>query len=173
MLLETERLLLRPIQPSDISALVKLWSDPDVTRYMGGPRNTTSLMEQFEADLNNPSPEAFDLWPVVEKASGQLVGHCGLLPKEIDGKPEVELIYVFDASVWGKGYAAEMALALEKYAFEQMGLRRLVSLIDPQNEASERVALRAGMRLERETIRPGGKMMRVYAIQRQDSLSES
>ena len=164
MRLETERLLLRAMQPDDIPALVRLWTDPEVTRYMGGPREPAYLEKVFAEDLNNPTPDTYDLWPVIEKASSRLVGHCGLTDKEIEGKPEIELVYVIAKSAWGKGYATEIALALKQYAQEQMGPDRLVALIDPVNAGSEGVALKVGLHFEREVTRPGGKVMKLYAV---------
>lgn len=108
--------------------------------------------------------EADDLWPVVEKATGKVIGHCGLLQKEVDGQQEVELVYVFARASWGRGYATEAAMALRDHAFGQLGLQRLISLIEPENAVSERVAIKVGMRLEKEVVRPGGRTMRVYAI---------
>jgi RimJ/RimL family protein N-acetyltransferase len=137
---------------------------------MGGPRDRSYLVETFEDDLRNP-PSSYDLWPVIEKASSQLVGHCGLLDKNIDGVPEIELVYVFARSAWGKGYATEMALALKKYAREQMGLNRLVALIDPENAASERVAVKAGVCFEREITRPGGKVMQLYTVNGEEEMT--
>ncbi len=163
MHIETERLLLRSIQSTDVSALVQLWTDPDVTRHMGGPRDADSLRSSVEEDLQNPDPGPFNLWPVVEKASGQVIGHCGLLDKEVDGATEVELIYVFSKEAWGKGYATEIALALKAYAQTSLNISRLIALIDPENTASEHVAAKAGLRFEKETLRPTGILMRVYA----------
>lgn len=163
MLLQTARLLLRSMQPADIPALVALWSDPEVTRYVGGPREPARLAESFEEDLRNP-PAAYDLWPVCEQATGRLVGHCGLLDKEVDGRAEIELVYVLARPAWGRGYATEIAQALKSYALEQMGLRRLIALIEPGNAGSERVAEKAGMHFEREVMRPGGKLMRLFVL---------
>jgi ribosomal-protein-alanine N-acetyltransferase len=165
MFLETERLRLRPMRAGDVVDLVRLWADPEVTRYMGGPREEAALHEIFSEELGRPPPEADDLWPVEEKATGQVVGHCGLLEKEVDGKAEVELVYVFARPAWGKGYGTEMAGALKEHALVVMGLERLIALIDPGNAASEQVAIKVGMTLERETVRPGGKMMRVYVVE--------
>ncbi|MDY0018824.1 MAG: GNAT family N-acetyltransferase [Anaerolineae bacterium] len=163
MHIETERLLLRSMQPSDVPVLVQLWTDPDVTRHMGGPRDPDSLQKSIAKDLQNPDPGPFDLWPVVEKASGQVIGHCGLLDKEVDGATEVELVYVFSKEAWGKGYATEIALALKEYAQTSLNLSRLIALIDLENTASEHVAIKAGLHFEKETLRPSGIHMRVYA----------
>lgn len=157
ILCETERLLLKRQQASDIEFLTDLWSDPLVTRYMGGPRDRDWLRAVFAETAQNPCTEEYDLWPVVEKATGRLVGHCGLLDKEVDGQSEIELTYVFTPSAWGRGYATEIGRAIAQLAFEEKGARRLISLIEPENVSSERVALRLGMRLEKEIVRPGGE----------------
>jgi RimJ/RimL family protein N-acetyltransferase len=165
MHLETERLILRGLQPSDIPALVQLWSDPDVTRFMGGPRDKDWLRDAFEGDLRNPSPSTYDdPWPVIEKPSSRLVGHCGLLAKDIDDQPEIELVYVFAKPAWGKGYATEVALALKEYAQGCLDLHRLVALVDPQNAASARVAEKAGLCFERKVVRPDGKVMLLHTV---------
>lgn len=165
MFLETERLRLRAMRASDVEDLVRLWSDPDVTRYMGGPREEAALEGIFSEDLRRPPAELDDLWPVEQRATGQVVGHCGLLEKEVDGRAEVELVYVFAKLVWGRGYATEMARALKGHALAVMGLERLIALIDAGNVASERVAMKVGMALEKETVRLGGRVMRVYVVE--------
>jgi len=131
---------------------------------MGGPRKVPELRAGFEEDVANSASHRYDLWPVEEKAAGEIVGHCGLLDKEINGKTEIELIYVFVKKTWGQGYATEIACALRDHAFEHMGLHRLVSLIDPGNVASGNVAVKVGMHLEREIVRPGGVVKRLYAV---------
>lgn len=160
---ETKRLTIRLLTESDISVLGSIWTDDQVTRFVGGPRVFEDVCASFRRDLNAP-PLQFDLWPVVEKGSGAVVGHCGLLPKTVDGQEEVELVYVIAAAFWRRGYATEAAAAIRDYAFRTLGVARLVSLIDPAHAASARVALKLGMKPERDTIRPSGKTMRVYAI---------
>ena len=60
--------------------------------------------------------------------------------------------------------AIEIGQALKHYAFERMGIARLIALIEPENEASERVALKIGMRFDREVVRPGGALRKLYII---------
>jgi ribosomal-protein-alanine N-acetyltransferase len=164
MRIETPRLLVRSLMVSDAGPLATLWADPEVTRYMGGPRNRDDIRVSLEEDAALTPTEKDDLWPVIEKATGTVIGHCGLLDKEVDGQDEVELVYVLARSAWGKGYATEAAQALRGYAFGALGLKRIISLIEPDNAPSERVATKVGMRLEKETVRPGGRLMRVYAV---------
>ena len=100
---------------------------------------------------------------MIETASNDVIGHCGLLKKEVDGQSEIELVYVLHKLAWGKGYAIEAAIALRDYALGACQLERLVSLIDPANHGSERVAQKVGMTVEKEVLR-GEKLMRVYSI---------
>lgn len=163
--IETTRLLVRPLRPEDVPALIALWTDPLVTRYMGGPRQAERVREALQAQLGQPAPADLEFWPIVEKATGRVIGDCGLLEKEVDGQREIELIYVLAADTWGRGYATEVAGALRDHAFRDLGLRRLIALIDPANTPSARVAEKIGMRLEKETVRPSGTVRRVYAMQ--------
>jgi len=164
-ILETPRLRLRRTRLADVPALVALWLDPEVTRHMGGPREESMLTKVFEEAAENPFAEPYDLWPVEEKTTGEVIGDCGLLSKEIEGVNEIELVYVIARSRWGRGYASEIAEALVHHAFEAHGLRRLVSLIEPENAGSERVARKVGMRLERAVLRPGGARRLLYAVE--------
>ncbi len=163
--IETERLVLRPLDASDIPTLTAIWADPEVTRYMGGPRDVEKVRQTLQEEVRSDSSDPIRFWPVVEKASGRVIGDCGLTRKEVDGRDEIELVYVFAADSWGKGYATEAAAALRDYAFGQLGLPRIIALIDPENTASARVAEKVGMRFEKEVVRAGGARRRMYATQ--------
>src|SRR3989441_8941785 len=163
--LETPRLLLRPLQASDVAVLVAIWADPDVTRYMGGPRDGEKVRQTLEDELRTHSGDRLGFCPVVEKASGRVIGDCGLTKKDVDGRDEVELVYVFAADAWGQGYATEAACALRDYALGHLRVPRLIALIDPENTASARVAEKAGLQFEKAVVRPGGILRHVYALQ--------
>jgi len=113
----------------------------------------------------DPLAYEYDLWPVVEKNSSEVIGHCGLLDKEVDGKQEIELNYILSKNVWGKGYATEIASAIMKYAFDEKNLKRLIALIKPENRKSESIAKKIGMSFEKEVIRPDGAKRKVYVIE--------
>jgi ribosomal-protein-alanine N-acetyltransferase len=162
--IETARLLLRNLMPEDIPDLVQMWTDAEVTRFLGGPREAGWLEANFAEEARAADPPLHDQWPVIEKASGQLVGYCGLIEKEIEERAEIELVYAFLPSAWGKGYASEMAQALREHGVQRLHLRRLVALIEPENEASVHVAEAAGFHFERSVRRPAG-MMRLYAYE--------
>jgi RimJ/RimL family protein N-acetyltransferase len=174
MHLETDRLVLRDIEEDDAEALADLWTDPDVTMFMGGPRDYDNMISVFEQDAAASDNELriYDLWPLVEKSSGQVIGHCGLSDKDVEGELEIELVVVLARQAWGKGYATEISRALLDFAFETAGLERVIALIDPQNETSQHMALKVGMEFERQVTRPGGTVRDLYAIMRPPAAEE-
>jgi RimJ/RimL family protein N-acetyltransferase len=161
-IVETARLIVRPLEPGDVEALATLWNDPAATAYLGGPRTFDAVCRTLREDLALPEQPTFDLWPTIEKASGRLAGHCGLLDKEIAGRLEIELVYVLAPWAWGRGLATEAGRAIRDHAVTALGCRRLVALIHPGNAASERVAAKLGFQCEGEVARPQGPM-RLYA----------
>ena len=171
IILETKRLILRRQTESDVDPLVALWSNPQVTRYLGGPRDQQALRESFVQSALSPFSDEYDLWPVVEKESGTVIGHSGLLDKEVEGKTEVELVYVISPDRWGNGYATEIALGLTSYAFESLELDRIIALIEPENKASERVAIKLGMTYKSAITRSNGAVRKLYFLDSPDPLS--
>jgi ribosomal-protein-alanine N-acetyltransferase len=168
MKVETDRLIIKSNQEVDLEPLAALWADPEVTCYMGGPRNYEEILKDLRDDAQlNPQP-ALELWPVIEKETGQIIGTGGILDKDIDGSNQYEIIYVLAKSAWGKGFATELASSLKGYAFNELGLKRVTALIDPDNAKSERVATKVGLRYEKDTIRPNGKNMRLFALNIED-----
>jgi ribosomal-protein-alanine N-acetyltransferase len=155
---ETERLIVRTPEAADAEPLAKLWSDPAATACMGGPRDFDRVRQSLREDVARPEQPKFDLWTVIEKATGDVIGHCGLLPKEIEGRSEVELVYVVAPRRWGHGYATEAGRAIVCHALTSLACDRLVALIDPDNRASARVAEKLGFRLVRAVERPHGTM---------------
>jgi len=167
LILETERLRLRRLVPADLADLYALYADPLVRRYF--PEGTLTLGEtQEELDwfLNgHPRHPRLGLWATILKSTGQFIGRCGLLPWTIDGRDEVEVAYLLGQPFWGQGLATEAAAAIRDYGFEQLGLARLIALIDHENLASRRVAEKIGMAFEKEGQDDKGPYM-LYALPR-------
>ena len=151
-IIETDRLLLRHLVPSDFDALYALYSDPLVRRYFPeGTLTPEETREELEWFLNgHPRHPELGLWATVHKQTGQFIGRCGLLPWTIDDQFEVEIAYMLAKEYWGQGLATEAARGIAKYAHEQLGITRLICLIDHDNIASIRVAEKTGMAFEKE-----------------------
>jgi ribosomal-protein-alanine N-acetyltransferase len=152
VILETERLVLRHQTPQDLDALWALYEDPEITRYIpDAPRTREEAREELEWHMNgHPRHPELGLWATVLKENGLFIGRCGLLPWTIEGRDEVEVAYAIARPYWGRGLATEAASAILSYGFDVLGLGRLISTIIPDNIASQRVAEKIGMRLEKK-----------------------
>lgn len=152
IILETNRLLLRHLVMDDLNDLFTLYSDPEIRQYFPeGILNLEETREELEWHMNgHPRHPELGLWATVHKETGKFIGRCGLLPWEIDGKLEVEIAYLLDKSFWHRGLATEAAQGILNYGFEKLNLSRLICLIDPDNTASQKVAERTGMTLDRK-----------------------
>lgn len=148
--IETERLLLRTwILPADVAEAQELFGAQDAQRfYIRGtlpPGQVGSYLANLAAKEER---DGFGVWPVVEKASRQLVGASGLSRvSDLDG--EVEIEWIVTEAARGKGYATEAARAVLQYAFSQANLSRVCALVDPENAASIAIASTLGMRFNR------------------------
>jgi len=169
IILETNRLLLRRQIIEDLDSLWALYCDPEITKYIpDAPRDYAQAREELEWFLNgHPKYPELGLWATIYKETGKFIGRCGLLPWTIEGRQEVEVAYTLAREYWGQGLATEAASGILKHAFEQLRLPRLICLIDPQNSASQRVAEKIGMRLERKVdgIDGDNYPTLIYAIQ--------
>jgi ribosomal-protein-alanine N-acetyltransferase len=150
-ILETDRLIMRHLQMTDLEDLFALYRDPDIRRYF--PEGTLTLEEtrdELEWFLNgHPEHPQLGLWATIDKQTDQFIGRCGLLPWTIEDQSEVEVAYLLSKPFWGRGLATEAARAIASYGFEQLGLTRLICLIDPDNRASINVAEKTGMAFEK------------------------
>lgn len=156
MSVETKRLLLRPYTMDDLDFFASLWADPAVVRYIGEgvTRNRKEAGEGLERIIEGYA-SGYGLLAAWHKEEKRLIGHVGLIQQEVDGKREIELGYWLARNFWGQGLATEAALALRDHAFNALGLKRIISLIQPGNAASIAVAERVGMELERHATFKG------------------
>jgi ribosomal-protein-alanine N-acetyltransferase len=165
-MLETERLILRKMTSEDLDQLLLIFSDPKVMQSFGGILFDRAMMGKWVSrNLNHQDRYGYGIFSVILKENEELVGDCGLEHMEVDGSHEVELGYDFRSDYWNRGLATEAAAAVRDYAFEQLGLKRLISLIRPDNLASQRVAEKIGMRKEKKCVR-GDVLYHLYSQSR-------
>lgn len=151
-ILETKRLILRHLTPTDLDDLFALYRDPNVRKYIPDAPDTYEETRQELAWHMNSHPEhpELGLWATIHRETEQFIGRCGLLPWTLDGQLEVEVAYTLARAYWGQGLGTESAQAILDYGFETLGLTRLICLVEPENVASIRVAEKIGMTFERE-----------------------
>ena len=155
-ILETERLILRELQPDDAPFMLELLNEPSYilniadrgVRDLDGARRY--LEDRWRASYRE---HGFGLWVVVERSIGMATGLCGLVRR--DGLEDVDIGYAFLPAFWGRGYAIESALGVKAHARDVVGLTRLVAIVVPSNLPSVRVLERLGMRVERTLRLPG------------------
>jgi RimJ/RimL family protein N-acetyltransferase len=152
VILETPRLLLRHQVIEDLAALWALYCDPEITKYIpDAPRSYQEAREELEWHMHgHPRHHELGLWATIHKGTGKFIGRCGLLPWTIGGQREVEVAYMLAREYWGQGLGTEAARGILDYAFKKLNLTRLICLIDPENIASQRVAEKIGMTLEKK-----------------------
>jgi RimJ/RimL family protein N-acetyltransferase len=146
---QTERLVLRPWEPSDIDDLVALFAIPAVWKYPAGRGLARDESEQFlERQLGHWEEHGFGLWAAELAGERTLIGFIGLaVPKWLpEVLPAVEVGWRLHPDQWGKGLATEGARASLRHGFETLGLDRIISIFDPDNVASGRVMEKLGMR---------------------------
>lgn len=90
---------------------------------------------------------------ILLKDTDTLIGQAGLHNTEIEGQPITEIGYIFDDTVWGKGYATEASMAVINFAFGEIGLEKLYATIRPENLPSIKVVERLGFKHESEYVK--------------------
>lgn len=143
--LETERLVLRPVAESDFEDLCNLNSDPDVMRYLGRGHPLTHAETRAKLDrmLAHWQEKGFGVWSVYHRHNTEYVGRCGLATTHNLGAAEVA--YSFHRRFWGQGLATEACRRVLQYSFEVLLLPRVVAVARVENVASQRVMVKLGM----------------------------
>lgn len=165
--LETERLILRMWREEDFEAYARIHGDGEVMRFLGPTGEPLSRMEAWRhlaTMVGHWHLRGYGHWAVEEKSGGALVGRIGFLNPE--GWPGFELGWTLGREHWGRGYATEGARRALAYAFTEMNREHVISLIQPGNRNSIRVAERMGEKLEGRTDL-FGKDVLIYGIDRE------
>jgi [ribosomal protein S5]-alanine N-acetyltransferase len=160
---ETERMVLREMEMADLDDLMAIFSDPEAMRYYPSTKSREEAEAWVRWTLGSYRDHGFGQWVAILKSSGEFAGQCGLTVQEVEGEEEVEIGYLFLREFWGRGLATEAARAARDHGFA-LGYPRLISIIDPGNLASRRVAEKTGLTLEKEVWK-WDKEVCVYVVQ--------
>lgn len=142
---ETKRLILRKMEISDAAFFFELNSNPNVTKHTGDA--AFNDLKEAEAItqyvISQYEKYGFGRWLVIEKATRQPIGWCGL--KYHEDLKMVDLGYRFLEEKWGKGYATESSIASLYYGFENLNLTKITGRASVDNTASINVFKKLGM----------------------------
>jgi [ribosomal protein S5]-alanine N-acetyltransferase len=145
VIVETERLLLRPYVIEDVDALEAVLGDSVAMEFYPAALDRRGVEEWIAKNVERYSRDGFGKWAMVVKSTGEVGGSSGCVLQEIEGRDEIEVGYNVRRDLWGRGYAPEAARACMEYAFAKLSARRVISLIRPENSRSIRVAEKNGM----------------------------
>lgn len=163
-ILETNRLLLRELTLDDVDALNAILSDPVAMEHYPKPHDREMTAEWIRRNLVRYAEHGFGLWAVILKATGELIGDCGLTYQHVNGVDELEIGYHIARPLWNKGYATEAASGCRDYVSDVLKRDRVISWMRPTNHSSRRVAEKVGMTLEKETTDRNGFPAVVYSM---------
>ena len=165
VVLQSQRLELRELTPSDLPFVAEMVGDAETMRYYPHPFMPTEARYWLQRQIDRYARDGHGLWLVVERASGRRVGQVGLAIQDVDGGKEPEIGWLIQRKFWRQGFATEAGIAVRDHAFRRMGLERVISLIRPVNEPSQGVARKVGMVVEGETDFHGYRHL-VFAVRR-------
>jgi RimJ/RimL family protein N-acetyltransferase len=163
--IETERLTLRRLRDDDADALVELFNDPEVRRFIAAqePYTHADAVTRIRMDEHEWNELGHRIAVIEDRSTGRFAGRVVLWDWPQFGETEVGWTLLAEAR--GKGMATEAARALAAWGFANLGVPYLISLIDPGNEPSKAVAERLGMSVLRHDELDGEPHL-VYALRR-------
>ena len=171
MIIETPRLLLRPLTESDLDDLVRIYADPEVTRFLnlGKPLSRGDTWRQIALSIGHRQLRGYSMLAIEERGTGKLLGRSG--PWFPEGWPMLEVGWVVDAGRRQEGIATEAGRASLAWCFRELGADRVCSIIHPLNVASAGVAARLGAKVEGQLDEFFGQTVDLW-VHRPDTLNK-
>lgn len=169
--IETDRLRFEPLDRPHLAAYRALIAQPSVHRYLSRAVEIAAdpadqAMRIVQLSREQWRDRGYGPFAIFEKGQSVLIGRGGLF--WIESLQEVEINYMFDPTVWGKGYATEAAGLFLSLGFRRHALLRLVATTNPDNKASAHVLRKIGMRGAGTKDLAGGRRVDLHEIARSD-----
>ncbi|MFI6575025.1 GNAT family N-acetyltransferase [Nocardiopsis sp. NPDC050513] len=140
----SDRLTLRELRPTDVDDLLRVYGDPEAVRHLSfTPRTREQCAAIIEAAVADAEQEDRSVYMLAVAHEDRLVGSARL---GVDERPHsAQIGFALRSDMWGQGLGDELVGLLFRLGFEDLGLKRIWGARSPENHASERVMLRAGM----------------------------
>jgi RimJ/RimL family protein N-acetyltransferase len=165
IVIETDRLFVRPWRASDLEEILEVYGDPDAMRFVG---DGTILQREdavtwLEVTESNYRRRGYGMCAVIRRDSGDVIGCAGLVHP--GDQPECEIKYVLKRDHWNRGYASELVPAMVRYAREVHERDTVIATSDPRNLISHRVLEKSGLRRVGERVEDDGSITVIHAIE--------
>jgi RimJ/RimL family protein N-acetyltransferase len=170
IVLETERLILRAIAESDAALQGRTLNSPELMEHLGGPKELHEIEAKHAKMMQLHAREGFSFLMLVEKASGELIGHAGIKRVDHPNAPnqgDHEVGWLIREDRWRRGYAREAMRAVLEWAFgNRVGAPHVVALTDEPNIASWKLMEKLGMerREDLDFIEDGADRIIQYSL---------
>lgn len=151
---ESERLVFRKVRISDFDIWLEFYKQPETSAHWISEKQSPSVecKNWYKKQFYRYKNDKGGMNALIEKTSGKLIGHSGLLIQTVDGKIKLEIAYSLLPEFWNKGYAIEAAKKCKDFAFENNLTKSLISIISVTNISSEKVALKNGLKFSKRTF---------------------
>lgn len=157
--LNSERLVLTPLDILDVDAAIEMFTNPAVTKYVCDLMTEDEIRQEMSVWIKRGGDGCIGIWCISDRKSKEKYGSVFLLPMPIDDDDtnwidvvpgvmpagDVEIGYCLKERAWGRGYATEACKRLLRFAFEETPLQEVVASVDDQHEASMRVLTKSGL----------------------------
>ena len=163
IILETARLTLRELLPTDLDFMAEMLEDAEVMRYYPKRLTRDLSSDWIERQIARYMNDGYGLWLAEERNTGKPIGQVGLVRQQVNGADETEVGYMIHKPYWRHGFATEGALACRDYAFNTLNKPRVISLVREDNVASRGVAENLGMEVVGRAPHGGAESL-VYAV---------
>ncbi|AVK85845.1 GNAT family N-acetyltransferase [Lysinibacillus sp. B2A1] len=148
-ILYTDRLVLRELTVNDAQTILNCFSNPDVLRHYG--QNPLTSLDQVRQIINNFSKNYNEKrgikWGIELKGQEGIIGTIGFQEWSTEHK-RAEISYALFPESWGKGYALEAVNKVISFGFQEMELVRIGAIVFTENDASNKLLIRAGFEKE-------------------------
>lgn len=148
VMLESERLTFRKITENDFDELAEMLRDSTVMYAWEHTFTDEQIHKWIDTQIQRYRDYIVGYFAAIRKDTGEFIGQMGLMWSDFNELSALEIGYMLKPEFWGMGYAAEGAEALARYAFTEIGVKKVYALVRPENEKSIQVAERTGMSAE-------------------------
>ena len=170
MITSTDRLYLRELHVDDGIHFFNINNDPECIKYTGDAAFESLEASKLFLESYEKQYQDFKMgrWAVCLNDTDEFLGWCGL--KFHPNENVVDVGYRFYKKHWNKGFATEATKASLAYGFDQLNLDRIVAHVHVDNHASNRVAIKSGLRFIRDFLY-NGTPAKYYEIKKIEYLS--